>query len=220
MASGDSKGNVIVWNVETKKQIAILKGSRPKSLTFSPDGQYLLLETRRRSGRIRYGELIAVRWRDGTEVDRLTFKSPNSRPSAILSKDGKRLITKGKQILLWDVNLPSLAIEPMDKQLTLWGDVKQTALFQNYPNPFNPETWIPYQLAADSVVTLTIYNLNGDRIRQIDLGEKPAGIYQTKADAIHWDGRTEQGEAAPSGIYFYTLDAAEHTHSRKMILLK
>ena len=219
LASGDWKGNVIVWDIVKKKQIATLKGSRPESMTFSPDGQYLLLETRR-SGKIRYGELIAVRWRDGKEVDRLTFKNPGSLSSVSLSRDGKRLITKGKQILLWDVNLPSLAIEPMDKQLTFWGDVKQTALFQNYPNPFNPETWIPYQLAADSVVTLTIYNLNGERIRQIDLGEKPAGIYQTQADAIHWNGRTEQGEAAPSGIYFYTLDAAEYTHSRKMILLK
>ena len=220
LASGDSEGNVIVWNIETKKHITTVKGSRPKSMTFSPDGQYLLLETERRLDKIIHGEVIAFRWRDGTEEDRLTFKSPNSRPSAILSKDGKRIITGGDQILLWDVNLPSLAIEPMKTQLTLWGDVKQTALLQNYPNPFNPETWIPYQLASDSVVTLTIYNVNGERIRQLGLGEKPAGIYQTKADAIHWDGRTEQGEAAPSGIYFYTLDAAAHTHSRKMILLK
>ena len=219
LASGDWKGNVIVWDIVKKKQIATLKGSRPWSLTFSPDGQYLLVEARR-FGKIRYGELIAVRWRDGKEVDRLTFKYPGPPPSVALSRDGKRLITSGEQILLWDVNLPSLAIEPMDKQLTFWGDVKQTALFQNYPNPFNPETWIPYQLASDSVVTLTIYNVNGERIRQIGLGEKPAGIYQTKVDAIHWNGRTDKGEAASSGIYFYTLDAAKHTHSRKMILLK
>ena len=219
LASGDSKGNVIVWDIETKKQIASLKGDNPKSLNFSPDGQYLLLETRRRLAKITQGEVIAVRWRDGSEVDRLTFKNPGFARLS-LSKDGKRLITSGDQILLWDVNLPSLAIKPMETQLTFWGDVKQTALLQNYPNPFNPETWIPYQLASDSVVTLTIYNLNGERIRQFGLGEKPAGIYQTQADAIHWDGRTEQGEAAPSGIYFYTLDVAEYTHIRKMILLK
>ena len=219
LASGDSKGNVIVWDIETKKQITAFKGGNPKSLTFSPDGQYVLLETRRRLAKITQGEVIAVRWQDGREVDRLTFKNPGFARLS-LSKDGKRLITSGEQILLWDVNLPSLAIEPMDKHLTFWGDVKQTALFQNYPNPFNPETWIPYQLASDSVVTLTIYNLNGERIRQLDLGEKPAGIYQTQADAIHWDGRTDKGEAASSGIYFYTLDAAAHTHSRKMILLK
>ena len=220
LASGDLQGSVIVWDIDTKKQMTTLKSSLPESLTFSPDGQYLLVETIRQLGKIRHGEIIAFRWRDGEAVDRLTFKNPKPPPSAILSKDGKRIITGGDQILLWDVNLPSLAIEPMETQLTLWGDVKQTALLQNYPNPFNPETWIPYQLASDSVVTLTIYNLNGERIRQIDLGEKPAGVYQTQADAIHWDGRTEQGESAPSGIYFYTLDAAEHTHSRKMILLK
>ena len=222
LASGDSKGNVIVWDIETKKQITTFQSSRPWSMTFSPDGQYLLLETSRRLAKITQGAVIAVRWQDGREVDRLTFKNPGFA-SVALSKDGKRLITSGEQILLWDVNLPSLAIEPIDKQLTLWGDVKQTALLQNYPNPFNPfnpETWIPYQLASDSVVTLTIYNVNGERIRQLDLGEKPAGIYQTQADAIHWDGRTDKGEATPSGIYFYTLDAAEHTHSRKMILLK
>ena len=219
LASGDRE-NVIIWDIAKKKQIATFKGSHPKSMTFSPDGQYLLLETRRRLGKITHGEVIAFRWRDGTEVDRLTFKSPGVLSSVAVSQNGKQLITSGTQILLWDVNLPSLAIEPMGKQLTLWGDVKQTALFQNYPNPFNPETWIPYQLASDSVVTLTIYNLNGERIRQIDLGEKPAGIYQTKADAIHWNGKTDKGESAPSGIYFYTLDAAAHTHSRKMILLK
>ena len=224
LAASEWRGNVIVWNIETKKQIAAFKIAAFKSgnivsLTFSPDGQYLLLETRR-FGKISQGEVIAFRWRDGREVDRLTFKNSEVLPSVVLSQDGKHIITSGDQILLWDVNLPSLAIEPMDKQLTFWGDVKQTALFQNYPNPFNPETWIPYQLASDSVVTLTIYNLNGERIRQIGLGKKTAGIYQTKADAIHWNGRTENGEVASSGIYFYTLDAVEHTHSRKMILLK
>ena len=220
LASGDLKGNVIVWDIVKKKEIATLKGSRPWSLTFSPDGQYLLLKTIRYGKKSFYGEVIAVRWRDGREVDRLTFKNPSVLSSIAVSRDGKRLITSGAQILLWDVNLPSLAIERMGKQLTLWGDVKQTVLFQNYPNPFNPETWIPYQLASDSVVTLTIYNLNGERIRQIDLGEKPAGIYQTKADAIHWDGRTEKGELSSSGIYFYTLQTSDFIGSGKMLLVK
>merc|ERR1712000_399198 len=51
----------------------------------------------------------------------------------------------------------------------------QTQLLANYPNPFNPETWIPFQLAQDSTVTATIYDLTGEQIRMIELGYMPAG---------------------------------------------
>ena len=37
---------------------------------------------------------------------------------------------------------------------------KETKLLANYPNPFNPETWIPYRLAEDAFVTLTIYDVS------------------------------------------------------------
>jgi len=37
----------------------------------------------------------------------------------------------------------------------------QTQLLANYPNPFNPETWIPFQLAQDAIVTTKIYDLTG-----------------------------------------------------------
>jgi len=38
---------------------------------------------------------------------------------------------------------------------------KHTALLQNFPNPFNPDTWLPYQLAQDALVTIRIYNTRG-----------------------------------------------------------
>jgi len=44
---------------------------------------------------------------------------------------------------------------------------KHTALLQNYPNPFNPSTWIPYQLATDASVTISIYNTQGQLIRRL-----------------------------------------------------
>ena len=37
----------------------------------------------------------------------------------------------------------------------------ETELLRNYPNPFNPETWIPYRLAEDADVSLTIYDVSG-----------------------------------------------------------
>ncbi|MXV74180.1 S8 family serine peptidase, partial [Candidatus Poribacteria bacterium] len=54
---------------------------------------------------------------------------------------------------------------------------KETALLANYPNPFNPETWIPYQLAKPADVKLTIYDIKGRVVRDLDLGHQRAGMY-------------------------------------------
>ena len=43
-------------------------------------------------------------------------------------------------------------------------------LMQNYPNPFNPETWIPYQLSADSEVIISIYDSTGEPVRRLRCG--------------------------------------------------
>ncbi len=97
---------------------------------------------------------------------------------------------------------------------------KETALLMNYPNPFNPETWIPYQLAEPSDVTLTIYAIDGTVVRTLVLGHQPIGIYQDKNRAAYWDGRNEVGESVASGVYFYTLTAGDFTATRKMLIRK
>ena len=95
-----------------------------------------------------------------------------------------------------------------------------TQLGQNYPNPFNPETWIPYQLHRPAAVSVTIYNVAGSMVRQISVGFRPAGSYQSIGRAIYWDGRTDYGETVASGIYFYTLQAEEFTATRRLVILK
>ena len=97
---------------------------------------------------------------------------------------------------------------------------KETALLPNYPNPFNPETWIPYRLAEDAVVTLTIYDTNGIMVRRQDLGHQSAGFYESRSQAIHWDGRNEFGEGVASGVYFYRLSAGNDSATRKMLIVK
>ncbi len=102
----------------------------------------------------------------------------------------------------------------------LWQIPEKTSLLPNYPNPFNPETWIPYQLAKSADVTLTIYDIKGQVVRNLDLGHQRAGIYQSRARAAHWDGKNTQGEAVASGVYFYTLQAGEFSATRKMLIQK
>jgi hypothetical protein len=93
-------------------------------------------------------------------------------------------------------------------------------LKSNYPNPFNPETWIPYRLAKEAVITLTIYDATGRIVRSIDVGYRRAGVYESKEKSVHWDGRNNFGERVASGIYFYHLTAGDFSGVRKMLVLK
>ena len=97
---------------------------------------------------------------------------------------------------------------------------RETELLANYPNPFNPETWIPYRLAEDASVTLTIYDLSGQVVRTLQVGHRIASAYENQSKAIYWDGRNGLGERVASGVFFYNLSAGKYSATRKMVILK
>ena len=97
---------------------------------------------------------------------------------------------------------------------------KETELLANYPNPFNPETWIPYRLAEDAFVTLTIYDGSGRLVRTIEVGHQIASAYESRSKAIYWDGTNELGERVASGVYFYHLSAGDYSATRRMLVIK
>ena len=96
----------------------------------------------------------------------------------------------------------------------------ETLLFSNYPNPFNPETWIPYQLARESKVSVIIYDAKGTVVQTLDLGHQAIGNYISRSRAAYWDGRNALGEPVASGVYFYTLTAGDFSATRKMLIRK
>ena len=98
--------------------------------------------------------------------------------------------------------------------------ISSTELLPNYPNPFNPETWIPYRLSKPASVTISIYDINGDIVRLLSLGHKDAGSYVSQNKSAYWDGRNSNGDSVSSGIYFYTLNSGQYTHTRKMVIVK
>lgn len=100
------------------------------------------------------------------------------------------------------------------------GTPKETLLLQNYPNPFNPETWIPYYLSEDAPVSLSIYDMTGQRIRTLSLGFQLAGFYQNRSRAAYWDGRNDLGEQVSSGVYFYQLSTPSSRQMRRMVIVK
>jgi photosystem II stability/assembly factor-like uncharacterized protein len=83
-------------------------------------------------------------------------------------------------------------------------------LFQNYPNPFNPKTSIQYTIGNRQFVQLKVYDVLGREVATLVNEKLAAGSYEIQFDAGY----------LPSGVYFYTLTAAEYTSSKKMILLR
>ncbi len=91
------------------------------------------------------------------------------------------------------------------------------ALGQNYPNPFNPVTTIRYQLPVPARVTITLYNVVGQKIQILRDDVEEAGFKE-----MEWNA-----SSMPSGVYFYRLEAVgtNTTHdsfadTKKMLLLK
>lgn len=82
-------------------------------------------------------------------------------------------------------------------------------LNQNYPNPFNPTTTIGFSVEKQSGYSLTIYNVTGQMVRQFN------GVAEAGANSVVWDA-----SSSGSGVYFYRLETATFTDTKKMILLK
>ncbi|MBN1949398.1 MAG: lamin tail domain-containing protein [Candidatus Cloacimonetes bacterium] len=90
-------------------------------------------------------------------------------------------------------------------------------LLGNYPNPFNPATEIRFSLNQGcQQAELKIFNLKGELIRTYRLDTTSSN----SLNSIFWNGRDENGQEVPSGLYFYRLNSGEFSDTRKMVLLK
>ena len=88
-------------------------------------------------------------------------------------------------------------------------------LSQNYPNPFNPVTKITYSVDKRSHITLAIYDMLGRKISTLVDEIKQTGHYN-----VLWNGETDAGLPAASGVYIYRIQNGEGLDAKKMILLK
>ncbi len=99
-----------------------------------------------------------------------------------------------------------------------------TRLLAPHPNPFNPTTTIAYTLASDEAVALRVYDAAGRLVRTLVDEERSAGPHD-----VVWDGTTDDGARAASGVYFVRLETAADVESdgsrasalrQKLVLLK
>lgn len=91
----------------------------------------------------------------------------------------------------------------------------EDALHANFPNPVREGTTIAYDLSADTPVVIDIYNVLGQRVRQLVDREHSAGTH-----TVRWDGRNEAGQRVASGAYFYQIRTDTFSASKKMVVVR
>ena len=92
---------------------------------------------------------------------------------------------------------------------------EKVELLQNYPNPFNPTTSIRFGLPEEGRVKLVVYNVLGQKVKELLQESRDAGYHE-----VRWDGRNSVGHVVSSGVYIYRLETPRGVLSRKMMMIK
>ena len=88
-------------------------------------------------------------------------------------------------------------------------------ILNSYPNPFNLSTTIEFVLPGDSIVNLAVYDILGQRVRE--LIRQPM---QTGYHSFQWNGNDGNGATVSSGVYFYVLQTDNASRYTKGLYIK
>jgi len=156
-------------------------------------------------------EIINYNWDENFSVWQLSetylssYDSNNNRVGLVVTDKYGDNVTK-RMYIYWNI----LGIN--DEQHLL---PKNYTLHENYPNPFNPTTTLRFDLPEVSDVTVTIFNMLGQKVRTFDYQNTSAGYH-----SVTWDATNDYGDPVGAGVYLYQLQAKDFVKTRKMVLLK
>ncbi len=89
-------------------------------------------------------------------------------------------------------------------------------LHQNFPNPFNSTTVFQVDLPRADEISVRIFDITGRKVRTLVASRLfEPGYYRFK-----WDGRTQNGKPAASGIYFIQIRGKKFVAAKKLVLQK
>ena len=172
------------------------------------------------------GNSVTLNWKTATETNNLGFEIQRNLTGEFVTVgfiEGVGTTTEPHQYSYIDQNLDNGGYEYRLKQLDFDGraqysDVVKVEVFsvttlelkQNYPNPFNPSTNIKFNIPSSGYVNLSVFNLVGEKVKEIVNEILSEGEYNLKFDASN----------LPSGIYIAKLSSDNFNQSIKMTLLK
>ena len=145
-----------------------------------------------------------------TIIDSLDLSSgPNLLSWSVFVTDGIDTVFSADSTRYFTLDIDQLATESINIQ------PDRFSLHQNYPNPFNPVTTITYELANQEFVSLTVYDVNGNLIKNLISEIRGSGKNYT-----NWNGTNNTNENVAGGVYLYRIDTESYSSTKKMILLK
>ncbi|MFH1010188.1 MAG: C25 family cysteine peptidase [bacterium] len=169
--------------------------------TPTGDAIWLLLYAQILASNVR---TATVGMEDPTSTDGITYENNGDYAQGAVTVQNGRIIKFTTEPPL------ILAVER-----TRAGIPTEFRMSQNYPNPFNPQTTIELALPRSSRVTLTVYNLLGQRVATLTDAVLPAGVHP-----IRWNGEDCFGKTVGSGIYIYRAETEYGNLARKMVLIR
>ncbi|MBM4176845.1 MAG: choice-of-anchor D domain-containing protein [Ignavibacteria bacterium] len=113
------------------------------------------------------------------------------------------MLNDGEEVIIENNKLNKFSIESIELPAKF-------ELMQNYPNPFNPSTTIRFALPIESKVTLSIYNILGEKVVELINQQIEAGYHQVKFNAHN----------LASGTYIYGIQIGDFINSKKMLIVK
>jgi Ca-activated chloride channel family protein len=181
-----------------------------------------------RSEQVRYAGDKTFYWRDGVWRDSEYDESRATRRLAFGSGDYFELVRQRPELGPYMAVGTRLLLRAGAEQFEVVDTATAVAsaptlpvqahLRPNFPNPFNPATTIRFELERAGVVTLSVYDVTGRRVRTL----VQAAPLAATAHEITWDGRDDAGASVASGVYVAALrlGGGDREQTRKMVLMK
>ena len=89
-------------------------------------------------------------------------------------------------------------------------EIPQEFSVHTYPNPFNPVLNVEYSLPYENYVNISIFDINGQKVFELDEGMQNAGIHNVQWEAVN----------ISSGLYFLKIESGQFNKIEKIMLVK
>ncbi len=182
----------------------------PQQVNFSGEGVYWVEQNRNKR----------MIYQNNDTSNRLLLSDINLNMLDTLEIDNSlhfdRKIASNNYLYCFSSN--NLVIANYDSTLTasdpINKPVPKTWIF-NAPNPFQQETTLKYSLGTNEDVILSVFNVKGQRIKQMHLTSQ-----NKESNSLVWNGEDTYGKSLPNGVYLIKIQSKNQSVQKKVMLLK